>query len=146
MKNWHFLLVALALFACIPLLKGDDADDRKVQELMKKKLQHAQKVLEGIAVNDPKLIATSADNLMQISKAVQWRVLKTPRYEQHSDEFRRGIEALAEAAKAKNIDGAALAYVDVTLTCVRCHKYVRDVRQTRLAPAANSDLALRPVQ
>jgi hypothetical protein len=71
---------------------------------------------------------------MQVSKEVAWRVFKTPRYELHSNEFRRGIEALAEAAKVKNVDGAALAYVDLTLTCVRCHKYVRDMRQTRREP------------
>ena len=29
-------------------------------------------------------------------------------------------------AKAKNLDGATLAYVRLTMNCIECHKYVRD--------------------
>ena len=43
--------------------------------------------------------------------------------------------AIAEAFDASgarvricDIDGAALAYIQMTLNCVTCHKYVRDVR------------------
>jgi hypothetical protein len=57
-------------------------------------------------------------------------VLKTRDYETMSDEFLRRIEAAKTAAKNKNIDAAALAYVDMTLSCVKCHKYVRDQRIT----------------
>ena len=39
---------------------------------------------------------------------------------------------LAQKARDRNLDGAALAYVDLTLACVKCHKYVREVRMTRL--------------
>ena len=59
-------------------------------------------------------------------------MIKTPRYELHSNEFRRAAEAIVQKSKEKNIDGVALAYVDMTLTCVRCHDYVREVRETRL--------------
>jgi hypothetical protein len=47
---------------------------------MRKKLQHAQKVLEGIALNDFDQIMDHADGLMQLTKEVEWQVLKTPRY------------------------------------------------------------------
>ncbi len=42
-----------------------------------------------------------------------------------SAEFRHSIERLIEAAKAKDVDATSLAYVDMTLKCVHCHKYVR---------------------
>jgi|GEM_PF-4526572 len=32
------------------------------------------------------------------------------------------------AAGPQRIDGAALAWMEVTMKCVQCHKYVRDVR------------------
>ena len=47
---------------------------------------------------------------------------------EHSVEFRRTADAITAAAKKKNLDGAALAYVDMTMKCVNCHKYVRGVR------------------
>ena len=51
-----------------------------------------------------------------------------------TNNFRRALETLTQKAKAKNLDGATLAYVDMTVTCVRCHQYCRDVRDTRLLP------------
>jgi hypothetical protein len=106
-------------------------DDKKVAELMRKKLQHSQKVLEGIAVSDFDMIASNADDLIRVSKAAEWHVVKTPQYEIFSNEFRRSAETLGQKARDKNLDGASLAYVELTLTCVRCHKHVREVRMAR---------------
>lgn len=39
---------------------------------------------------------------------------------------------MRDAAKKKNIDGAALAYMETTMKCVSCHKYVRAVRLTEI--------------
>jgi hypothetical protein len=126
------LIPILSLVAALFLVPTGIAQSDKVSELMKKKLQHSQKVLEGIAVKDFKLIERNAEDLMQISKLAEWRVLKTPQYEVHSNDFRRTTEALIENAKKRNLDAAALNYVDMTLTCVRCHSYVREIRMTGL--------------
>jgi hypothetical protein len=134
MRRIPFVAAVAALLLALPTLHGHDQskDDKpepkKVSELMRKKLENAQKVLEGITLNDFKMIERHADELIQISKAVEWRVIKTPQYEIHSNEFRRVADSLAQAGKDKNTDGAALAYVELTLTCVKCHKYVREVR------------------
>jgi hypothetical protein len=132
MKRAGYFLTAVLFLAGVPTLSGHAQVDKKTHDLMRKKLDAAQKVLEGIAVNNPNLIALNARELIEISKAVEWRVLKSPQYELHSNDFRRSASALVEAAKEKNVDAAALAYVDLTLSCVRCHKHVREVRQTRL--------------
>lgn len=112
-------------------------EPRKVQELMRRKLENSQKVLEGVALNDFKLIDKHAEELLQISKAAEWKVRQTPEYELFSDEFRRKADGLIKNAREKNPDGAALKYVELTLTCVRCHQYVRDAGRVRLddAPA-----------
>jgi hypothetical protein len=59
-------------------------------------------------------------------------VIRTPQYELFSNQFRKTAESLVKNAKAKNLDGAALDYFDLTMTCVKCHKYVRETRMTRL--------------
>jgi hypothetical protein len=130
MRNVTFLLSALLLF--VGILNGHGADDKKLEQLMRKKLTHSQKVLEGIVLNDYDKIADNAQELILVSKAAEWRVLKTPQYEMHSNEFRRSAENVVQAAKNKNLDGATLAYMEMTMVCVRCHKHVREVRQARL--------------
>jgi hypothetical protein len=133
------VLMVLVLTAGAPALTslGDEPkkpkdDDKKVSELMKKKLQHSQKVLEGVVTNDFKLISKHAEELIDISKQAEWRAIKSKRYELHSDEFRRDADKLIKNAKEKNTDAAALTYVEMTLTCVRCHKYVREEGMARL--------------
>jgi hypothetical protein len=133
-----YLMAALLLTVGFPSFSGygeeqktADEPPKKVRDLMRKKLENSQKVLEGIAVNDFKMIAKHADDLIDLSKQVEWRVLKTPQYEIHSNQFRRSAEALIKDAKDKNMDAAALTYMELTLTCVRCHKYVREERMTR---------------
>lgn len=130
MMRMRYILAVLALAIALPAVPGQAQED-KVRELMHKKLQMSQKILEGIALEDYGKVRDGADELVLISKATSWRVFKTPQYELHSNDFRRSAETLSKMADAKNVDGAALAYVDMTLTCVRCHKYVREVRMVR---------------
>jgi hypothetical protein len=53
-------------------------------------------------------ITRSAEELIQLSKTAEWYVLQTPRYELHSDEFRRAAENIIRKAREKNLDGAGL--------------------------------------
>jgi hypothetical protein len=134
------LLVLAGVYASVG--RGDDVDKpSKTAELMRKKLKHSQGVLEGIALNDFDKIADNADQLITISQRAEWVVVKTPQYELFSNRFRRSAEGLVKNAKAKNLDGAALDYVDLTMTCVKCHKYVRETRGTRRDDGRGVDLA-----
>jgi len=125
-------LAGIVLLALAAGLAGEDPDEEKTKALMRKKLENAQKVLEGVAMRDFSLIGKHAEELMLLSQQAEWHVMKTPRYEVCSNEFRRSVDDLIQKAKDKNIDGAALSYVEMTLACVKCHKYVREAGMTRL--------------
>jgi cytochrome c556 len=101
-------------------------------KLMAEKLKNSQLVLEGLAMNDFEKITNGAQELMRISKAAEWTAYKTPQYEVHTNSFRRAVETMIQKAKAKNIDGATLAYVDMTFSCVKCHQHTREERESRL--------------
>jgi hypothetical protein len=104
------------------------ADRPKVDDVgpfMRLKLAHAGEVLEGLAMEDFEAIARGANALALASQASSWQVLQTEEYARHSGEFRRSCESLRTAARAGNLDGAALAWMEVTMKCIQCHKYVR---------------------
>jgi hypothetical protein len=105
---------------------------KKVEKLMAAKLKHSQVLLEGIAIGDFKKISASAEELLQLTKTEEWLMYKTPRYEMHSNEFQRAAETLIRKAKDKNIDGTTLAFFDMTMSCVRCHQHVREIRDARV--------------
>jgi hypothetical protein len=112
----------------------------KVADFMRIKLAKSQSLLEGLALEDFDAIAKNAQALSLLCEEETWRVIQTPEYLAHSEHFRRTANAVAKAAQEKNLDGAALGYVGLTMQCVECHKYVRDVRRAEL----DGDLNLAP--
>ena len=110
---------------------GEDKQPVKQSDFMRKKLEHSQKVLEGIAIGDFDKISRHASELLDLSKLAEWKVIASPRYELHSNDFRRSAQTLIDEAKAKNLDGCSgLRRSDPELR--QCHKHVREVRMTRL--------------
>ncbi len=138
MKSWNLVLATLVVG--IPVLVGhggelqqepqklDRVITKELRELMRRKLDNSQKVLEGIAISDFDMIAEHAAELIAVSEQAEWRVVKTPEYESYSNDLRRSAAVLVQQSKVKNLDGAALAYLDLTLTCVKCHKHLREAR------------------
>jgi hypothetical protein len=100
----------------------------QLRRIMAEKLQTSQKLLEAIAMGDFAKIGERADQLLQIANQAEWVAYKTPRYDLHSNEFRRAAETIGRKAMDKHLDGVTLAYMDLTMSCVRCHQYVREVR------------------
>lgn len=103
-----------------PAIKPDD-----VAVFMRAKLDHSRHVLEGLAMEDYQAIYRAAHDLALASQASTWEVLLTEEYARQSADFRRSCESLRTAARDENLDAAALAWMEVTLKCVQCHKYVR---------------------
>jgi hypothetical protein len=133
-------IIAIGLTLLLVLGAADPSATQQgspVSQLMAAKLQSSQKLLEGIAIADFGKIATNAEKLIQLSNTEEWMVLRTPRYELHSNEFRRTAESLIQKAKNKSIDGVTLAFFEMTVSCVRCHQYVRELRDARLPSAAD---------
>ena len=112
--------------------RSEAQDAPNTREVMKLKLSYAQNVLEGITTENTDLIVANAQKLSALSKAAGWRARETPEYELFSAEFRLHSDAVARAAKDKNIDAASLAYFQMTISCINCHRYMRDVRRAGL--------------
>lgn len=101
--------------------------DTPVREFMRAKLVLSHKVLEGVVLEDFVQIRDSAEGLRIMSRNAFWHMYRTPEYVDYSTEFQRISRDLAVMAEKKNLDGAAMKYVELTLNCVNCHKYVRAV-------------------
>ena len=126
------VILSLAVLTCFGLDWRLQAQNQ-TKKLMMQKLKSAQAILEGVALADFKKINKNADELIQLTTKEEWHIIKKPRYELFSNEFRRAAENLIQKSTDKNIDGAALAYMELTLTCVRCHQYVRDLQDVSIS-------------
>jgi len=95
---------------------------------MRQKLDFSKDVLEGLSLEQFASIERGAKALKKLSEAAEWEVPTIPNatdYVAQTSEFQRSCDELLKQAKARNIDGATLAYLKLTMTCVQCHKFVR---------------------
>jgi hypothetical protein len=121
-------LAGLALAATFLAARGQEQPRRTRAELMRMKLEHSKKILEGLTLENYPAITKEAQALKKISEAAEWEVPTIPNageYIVFTSEFQRLADELAKKAKEKNLDGATLAYLRLTMNCVNCHKYVR---------------------
>ncbi len=101
-----------------------------VQVLMRDKLTHMQEVLDGLVTDNFDKIAEEAEMLRMIGRAASWQAIDTKEYKMHSSRYTRLTANLAKAAHSENRDAALLQYLQLNITCVDCHEYIREQRQT----------------
>lgn len=121
--------IVIGIGICFVTCNSQDPKTAKIQKssakFMARKLNHTRDIVAGLATENYDAISKNAQKLMTLSHEADWKVIQTTTYLDMSGEFRESAERLRDSALEKNIDGATLAYFEVTLNCVRCHKYVR---------------------
>ena len=142
MKMKIVLWAALLAVVLTSLAATIAPNDPKIttREVMKAKLESSQKVLEGIATENFTIISANAQKLVVLSQVAGWQARQTPEYKQFTAEFRRHAEALQKAAREESVDAASVAWFQLTISCVNCHRHLRGVRtvQAPLAPAGQA--------
>ena len=109
-----------------------------LRAFMRGKLDASQKILEGLCTEDYELIGRGAQALQKIGGAEEWRISNDPVYSHRSAEFLRVAERLKKAAEEKKLDSVALTWVEATMSCIECHRWVRaEVIAQGARPAAS---------
>ena len=93
---------------------------------MKMKMKHSQQVFEAIARADMQAAGDAAKQMSTLNWFEQIVKGKNELYQQELWRFRLANKQLIQYAEKENIEGATLAFIDLTLSCVDCHKKLRD--------------------
>ena len=123
------LLAAAGVLAMSVAANGDQGP--QLNRVMHKKLVHAQQILEAVVTSDWTSLETHSRELEQLTNDPAWMVLNYPEYARHSAAFVRSVQALHTAAAGRDLEEAPKAYVNVTLQCVECHRYLARARIAR---------------
>ena len=84
--------------------------------------------MEGLTTEDSELIVKGARTLVDMSAAEKFQVQHDVMYRQFSNDFQRSAKALLDAAEKNKFDTATLKWIDTTMKCMECHKFVRGAR------------------
>jgi hypothetical protein len=105
---------------------ADAPDEKKPSFWMEKKLEYSQKILAALATQDFQEIGKKAHSLAALNQMERWVRAGVPEYQAQLHIFQNANQQLINAANHENLDAAALAYVQLTMSCVNCHKVIRD--------------------
>ncbi|MBI3463229.1 MAG: hypothetical protein HY000_09245 [Planctomycetes bacterium] len=125
MKN---SLVAAALAVTLVTAADVSAQNPQATErnvIMRRKLEHSQKILEGLAIEDFEMVRQNAKVMNTFSQLEKWYHADDRQYRAQLNIFLYANDEIARMAEAKNLEGASLAYTQLTLSCVNCHKHIR---------------------
>jgi hypothetical protein len=117
MGKWMFVLTLAALgvsVAAYPMPAQPRPVEPTTQQLMKKKLEHAQHLLGALSLNDLQAAGKDAENLLRIRQEAAFRALKTPEYDFCAERFQQSAEGIIKAAKTDNLEAAKLHYLGTT--------------------------------
>jgi len=113
--------------------------DPVMKAFMTVKLTQSQAILEGLTTEDFEMVERNASAMFLLTKGEQWKASKDAKFLQQSSEFERLTTQLAKSAQEKNLDGATLTYLQLTLNCVDCHRFVRNKVRTPEGTPANDE-------
>jgi soluble cytochrome b562 len=117
----------LALFT-VQTCCGQEPSANKVDEesiWMKKKLEYSRHILEGLATADFDKIASNAQAMQSLNKIENFIRGRTPGYRHQLQIFQSATAEILKQAEQENVEGAALAFTQLTTSCVNCHKQLR---------------------
>jgi hypothetical protein len=131
-RKLALLLVGLGLAPVLVVSVSTAEQEPNIRFIMQRKLDHAHSLLEALVTEDFETLEDSAGALRALSEESGWFVMMTPEYTERSTAFRRSVMEIEKSAKEKNLDRAALGYVDMTLQCIRCHQFLRGTAKADL--------------
>ena len=115
-----------------PQVNGKGSADKKdeparaLAKFMRQKLHASNQILEGLCTEDLQMVTEGSQTLMKMSGEERWRVSNDIMYRRYSNEFGQAVEELRSEAEDNDMDGTSLAWVNVTMKCLKCHEWVRN--------------------
>ena len=100
-------------------------DDKNPSIWMKKKLDYSQNILAGITAEDFDKIADNARAMKGLGKFEAFVRSRNAAYTRQLQAFEDINDEIIRQADNDNVEGVALAFTQLTVSCVNCHKHLR---------------------
>ncbi len=104
---------------------GEKIDDSNPSIWMKKKLDYSQNILAGVTSEDFDMIADNARSMKGLGKFEAFVRSRNPAYTRQLQIFNEVNDEIIRQADNDNVEGVALAFTQLTINCINCHKALR---------------------
>lgn len=134
-----WILISSILAAPMVLAQGENIAQPEVTEAsptspvhhpfelwMQVKLQESQNIFAGLAKGDFPAILESSRKLKNVNSLERFVRRSTPGYRTQLKTFEFSVKEIERHAKQKSVEGVALGFQQLTLSCVHCHSRLRE--------------------
>jgi len=108
--------------------------DQPMSFWMEKKLEYSKDILAALAAGEFVEIERYAERMRLVGKIEGFVRGRSPSYATHLESFDLATRELKRQAHAESIEGATLAFNQLTTSCVTCHQTIREAARNRTAP------------
>ena len=108
--------------------------DQPMSFWMEKKLEYSKDILGALAAGEFVEIERDAERMRLVGKIEGFVRGRSPSYTTHLESFDLATRELKRQAHAQSIEGATLAFNQLTTSCVTCHQTVREAARNKTAP------------
>jgi len=105
---------------------GNKASPKSIQKMMQDKQAHMNQVFAKLVRGQVPKIQTEAETLRMISAVNSWHMAEDEEFIRYNKNFQEALRTLELRSKEGNPDATYLAYIQVGMVCMQCHKHVRD--------------------
>ncbi len=133
-------IICVAMLCLLFLLNQVAGQEKRVKDLtmtktmetekfdfwMNVKLVESQKLFAALAQADFSAISESGQRLKSVSALEGFVRRKTPGYLTQLKTFEYSVSEILLHAEKENIEGVTLGFQQLTLSCVNCHKQLRE--------------------
>jgi soluble cytochrome b562 len=128
------VVVIVAFLALVHGVDSIDALEPKPEKAepsvwMRHKLDRSKDILEGLAQGDFDKIAKAAQALKVLSKVEAFARGDVSGYRRHLENFEDAVDEISNQANNDNLEGATLAFQQLTTSCVKCHAQIRKAKR-----------------
>ena len=127
-KRFRFVVIALLAFSAT----GASAQTARTGRVMREKLLHSQRILQGLTTSDWALLQRETQALSAVTKTPTWSELITREFGSYAGGFQRALDELSKASERRDYDAAGASYTALTSACFACHKHVMSSRIARM--------------
>jgi hypothetical protein len=131
--KWNFCRLTLLILCVLTTsLNADEPKKTKEEESkdpsvwMRMKLEYSQRILEGVTKADFAMIEDNAAKMRGLNRFERFVRGRWEGYTGQLQAFQDANDEMIKQARKSNVEGATLAFTQMTISCVACHKKLRE--------------------
>ncbi len=127
MFRWKLATAVILAAALTGGLSAQRVSQNRAKQrlLMREKLAYTQRVLEGLTLENFRLVSENALKMRDLTHRDEWFISTSAIYKQATTNFQKNVDAVYMAAVDKQLKVGTEAFKRVIDSCVSCHESFR---------------------